>query len=83
MYFRRKIDDFLIKWKGEAAHRPLIIKGARQIGKTESVLHFAREEYKNVIYIDFGKQHEYSAIVSNGSDVDTITRNIMPANPLP
>ena len=82
MYFRRKIDDFLIKWKGEAAHRPLIIKGARQIGKTESVLHFAREQYRNVVYIDFAKQHEYSAIVSNGSDVDTVTRNIMLANPL-
>ena len=82
MYFRRKIDDFLIKWKGEAAHRPLIIKGTRQIGKTESVLHFAREQYRNVVYIDFAKQHEYSAIVSNGSDVDTVTRNIMLANPL-
>ena len=82
MYFRRKIDDFLIKWKGEAAHRPLIIKGTRQIGKTESVLHFAMEQYRNVVYIDFAKQHEYSAIVSNGSDVDTVTRNIMLANPL-
>ena len=39
MYFRRKIDDFLLNWKDDVAHKPLIIKGARQIGKTESILH--------------------------------------------
>lgn len=36
MYFRRKIDEFLIQWKNNPAHNPLIVKGARQIGKTES-----------------------------------------------
>lgn len=39
MYFRRKIDDFLIQWKQDPSHKPLIVKGARQIGKTESILH--------------------------------------------
>ena len=51
MYFKRKIDDFLLNWKKDSAHKPLIVKGARQIGKTESILHFANENYSNVIYI--------------------------------
>ena len=37
MYFKRKIDDFLLNWKEDISHKPLIIKGARQIGKTESI----------------------------------------------
>ena len=45
MYLKRKIDDFLIQWKQTPAHKPLIVKGARQIGKTESILHFANEQY--------------------------------------
>ena len=53
MYFKRKIDEFLIQWKQDSAHKPLIIKGARQIGKTESIVHFANEQYANVIYINF------------------------------
>lgn len=39
MYLKRKIDDFLIKWKEDVNHKPLIVKGARQIGKTESIMH--------------------------------------------
>ena len=35
MYFKRKIDDFLVQWKKDPYHKPLIVKGARQIGKTE------------------------------------------------
>lgn len=53
MYFKRKIDNFLLNWKGDISHKPLIIKGARQIGKTESILHFANGAYSNVIYINF------------------------------
>ena len=51
MYLRRKIDQFLKQWKEDPEHKPLIVKGARQIGKTESILHFANENYSNVIYI--------------------------------
>ena len=51
MYLRRKIDQFLKQWKEDPEHKTLIVKGARQIGKTESILHFANENYSNVIYI--------------------------------
>ena len=41
IYLKRKIDSFLLNWRKEESRMPLIIKGARQIGKTESVKHFA------------------------------------------
>ena len=44
MYYRRKIDAFLQEWKADPNHKPLIVKGARQIGKTESILHFAKNQ---------------------------------------
>ena len=53
MYLKRKIDDYLIEWKKRDDRLPLIIKGARQIGKTESINHFAYENYASVIYINF------------------------------
>lgn len=39
MYLKRKVDSFLAAWKSDSGRKPLIIKGSRQIGKTESVLH--------------------------------------------
>lgn len=81
MYFRRKIDEFLVKWKNDPAHKPLIVKGARQIGKTESVLHFARENYSNIIYINFALDKKFLSIVNDGYDVETVIKNISLADP--
>ena len=39
MYLRRKIDDYLLAWRNREDKLPLIVKGARQIGKTESIFH--------------------------------------------
>lgn len=54
MYLRRKIDDYLKEWKNSEERKPLIIKGARQIGKTESIRKFAEENYTSFIEINFG-----------------------------
>ncbi len=81
MYLKRKIDRFLVQWKEDPAHKPLIIKGARQIGKTESILHFANEHYRNVIYLNFVFDKKYKAIVNDGYDVENVIKNISLANP--
>lgn len=81
MYLKRKIDDFLLNWKNDSNHKPLIVKGARQIGKTESVLHFANNEYANVIYINFVLDKRFRAIVNDGYDVDTVIKNISLVDP--
>ena len=52
-YLKRKIDSFLTEWKAAPRHKPLIVKGPRQVGKTESVRRFAESSYENVIYINF------------------------------
>ena len=51
MYLKRKIDEYLLEWKKNEERLPLIIKGARQIGKTESINHFAEQNYLSLIHI--------------------------------
>ena len=48
----RKIDQYYGKWKNDVIRKPLIVYGAKQIGKTFSVLNFGKKEYKNVIYFN-------------------------------
>ena len=65
-YLRRKIDKYLIDWKNNANKKPLIVKGARQVGKTESIKRFALQHYANVIYINFVEEPIYKNILSDG-----------------
>ncbi len=81
MYLKRKVDDFLLNWKANEDKKPLIIKGARQVGKTESILKFAKENYKNVIYINFIEEPIYKQITSTGYSVDEIIKNISRIDP--
>ena len=81
MYLTRKIDQYLIEWKNDKTHKPLIVKGARQIGKTESIMHFANSHYNNVIYINFALDRQYSNIVDDGYSVETVVKNITLVNP--
>ena len=81
MYFKRKIDSYLIQWKSKENKYPLIIKGARQIGKTESIKHFAKENYENVVSINFALEKQYMTILSDGYDVESIIKNISLIDP--
>ena len=77
----RKIDARLMQWAATPERLPLIIKGARQIGKTEAISHFAAQHYQNVIEINFVLQKEYRRIFEDGYEVDSILRNISFLNP--
>lgn len=44
-FLKRKIDKYLNEWKEKKKRKPLIVKGARQVGKTESIRKFAKENY--------------------------------------
>ena len=81
MFLKRKVNDFLVEWKNNKDKFPLIVKGARQIGKTESIKHFAEENYKNIIEINFVLQNGYKDIFDDGYEVDTIIKNISLKNP--
>ena len=78
---KRKIDSFLLQWKQSADRFPLIVKGARQIGKTASIRQFAEENYEYIIEINFALQKQYTTIFDNGFEVDTIIKNISLMNP--
>ena len=81
MYLKRKIDSFLCDWKKNSNHNPLIVKGARQIGKTESILHFAKQNYDNVVYINFVEEPKYKNITVDGYKSEQICKNISLLNP--
>ena len=78
---KRKIDEYLINWKNDINKMPLIIKGARQIGKTDAIENFAKNNYPNVIEINFALQKQYKDIFDDGYEVDTILKSISLKNP--
>ena len=73
---KRKIDAFLASWKQNPQRKPLIVKGARQIGKTRSIQAFGEANYESVIEINFVLQKKFRSIFDNGYEVDTIIKNI-------
>ena len=81
MYLKRKVDAFLAAWKADPDRKPLIIKGSRQIGKTESVLHFASANYESVIEINFVRDEKYKGIIADGYDAASIIKNISLIDP--
>lgn len=79
--YRRKIESFLLDWKNTPSHKPLVIKGCRQCGKTSSVVAFAKKHYKHVIYIDFHEQEQLCALFAGSLSVDYLTMAISASVP--
>lgn len=73
---KRKIDEYLIEWKKDEHKLPLIIKGARQIGKTNAIRNFGKNNYKTYIEINFALQPQFKTIFEDGFEVDNIIKNI-------
>ena len=73
---KRKIDKYLKEWKNDVNRLPLIIKGARQIGKTNAIRYFGQNNYKTYIEINFAFQPEFKTIFEDGFVVDNIIKNI-------
>ena len=80
MYLKRKLDIFLQDWKKDADRKPLIVKGARQIGKTETIKHFAMN-YENFVGINFALGKKYKSICEDGYTVQDVIRNISRIDP--
>ena len=68
---RRKAYDLLTEWKGRA-HKPLLVKGQMQVGKSYIVEEFARENYAHYVKVDFRRNAEARAVFSRGLGVDSI-----------
>ena len=81
MYLKRKVDAFLNAWKADPERKPLIIKGSRQVGKTESINHFAEGNYESVIEINFVRDEKYKGIIADGYEAAAIIKNISLIDP--
>ena len=81
MYLQRKVDRFLAQWHAADDRKPLVIKGPRQVGKTESIRRFAKRHYENVVEINFVEEPKYRAITSDGYGVQDVVRNISLLDP--
>ena len=78
---KRKIDKYLEEWKSSVDKKPLIVKGARQVGKTASIRYFGEKYYNNIVEINFALQPKYKQIFADGYEVDSIIKNITLLNP--
>lgn len=74
--YKRKIEDCLVRWKENPHHKPIIIKGVRQCGKTSSVKAFAQANYAHVVYLDFRAHPEYKQFFQPNLDVNEIIMRI-------
>ncbi len=70
---KRKIINQLVAWKKDPDRKPIILKGCRQCGKTFAALQFARENYENVVYVNFFQNVEAKDVFAGSLDVDHLT----------
>lgn len=73
---RRKIETVLAEWKKSESRKPLVIKGIRQCGKTYIVQKFAKENYENVVYMNFILEPDKKSAFAGNLDVNTIILNL-------
>ena len=79
--YRRKIENVLQSWLDDSTHKPLVVKGVRQCGKTSSVMDFATKHFKHVVYLDFRKHPDYKKFFIPNLEVDSIIMRITAAMP--
>lgn len=72
----RKMSKKLLEWKNDKEKTPLILYGARQVGKTYTILSFGKENYKNVAYINFEDNTEISKIFEQDLEVERIIKEL-------
>lgn len=73
---KRKIESTLANWKRSKGRKPLVIKGIRQCGKTYIVQKFAKDNYENVVYMNFILEPDKKSAFIGNIDVDTIILNL-------
>lgn len=79
--YKRKIENILQTWLKDTSHKPLVVKGVRQCGKTSSVMDFARSHFKHVVYLDFREHPDYKLFFTPNLEVSSIVMRITAAMP--
>ena len=73
--YREKIEE-LIKWKNSSNRKPLIIRGARQVGKTWLMREFGKNNYEKCAYINFDSNNRMAKLFENDFDIDRIIQGL-------
>lgn len=68
----RLIDDTLIRWKNTIRRKPLIVRGARQVGKTHSIRQFGRREFSHLLLLDFEMDRRLHAVFEENLDAENV-----------
>lgn len=79
--YKRKIENELLSWLNDPTHKPIVIKGVRQCGKTSSVVDFAKQHFKNIVYLDFREHPDYKKFFTPNLEVDSIIMRISAVMP--
>lgn len=75
MYFKRLIDKYLVEWAQKDSHKPVLLRGARQVGKSTAVRNLGKS-FKTFVEINLEKQPEYRKFFEGNLDVNRIIPQI-------
>lgn len=71
MYYPRMIDGYLLEWSQRSSHKPLLLRGARQVGKSTAVRHLS-QKFKSFVEVNFERQPSYKQLFQGDIDVKRI-----------
>ena len=75
MYIQRTIDKYLLEWKNAPTHKPLLLRGARQVGKSSAIRQLGRT-FKYYIEVNFESRDDFKEIFKQLSDVHEIANRL-------
>lgn len=75
MYLNRKIDHFLMEWKAESDRKPLLLRGARQVGKTSAVKNFS-SNFKYFLSINFDERRDYVKVFETTNGIEDVCEQL-------
>jgi len=73
---KRKLYEKLLEWKTDSRRKPLLLRGARQVGKTHLLKQFGKAEYTNMIYLDFDSDPALNRFFTQNLDPQRIVRDL-------
>lgn len=73
---QRDLINSLKQWKASKRRKPLVLNGARQVGKTWLLQHFAKEFYETSVYINFDNNERAAVILQNYTDIASVVKNL-------
>ena len=76
MVIKREIEFFFEEWKKSSNRKPLLLQGARQIGKTWAMEHFGRTHYRHCVKFDFDRSPELHSVFAETKEPDRILKEL-------